>query len=112
MLDLAKSLKNSGYVVGVLSNAEIAFRNHFFDNGYGEIFNPAIFSCDVGCLKPDHKIYQGLLNKLGLSGEEVIFIDDRLENIETLNLVGINGIHYTDYKLLLIKLKDYKVKIY
>ena len=42
--------------------------------------------------KPDLRIYQILLERYGLKAEECVFIDDRKENIEAGEKVGIRGI--------------------
>lgn len=42
--------------------------------------------------KPDLRIYQILLERYGLEAEESIFIDDRKENIEAGEQLGIRGI--------------------
>ena len=49
----------------------------FFQN-----FDGYIFSYEVGAMKPDAKIYEALEKMTGRRGAEIIYIDDRLENIE------------------------------
>ena len=51
-----------------------------------------IFSCRVHMLKPAPEIYQALLSKYQLNAEECVFFDDRPENAEGANAVGIHGI--------------------
>lgn len=57
-----------------------------------DAFHEAVFSAEVGLMKPDAKIYQLILRKLGIAPEESIFIDDYPENIQGANVVGIHGI--------------------
>jgi 2-haloacid dehalogenase len=46
-------------------------------------------------IKPDIRIYELLLERYGLNSEDLIFIDDRKDNIEAAQSLGIIGIHYT-----------------
>lgn len=39
-------------------------------------FNDAIFSCNVGLLKPDKQIYELALQRLNVSPEECLFVGD------------------------------------
>jgi len=54
----------------------------------------AIFSAEVHLAKPDPRIYQLVLDKLGVQAGEAIFIDDFPENIDAANALGIHGVHY------------------
>ena len=54
----------------------------------------AILSYTVKQIKPNADIYQTLLSRFGLTAEECVFIDDRLENVEGAKKEGIHGIHF------------------
>jgi putative hydrolase of the HAD superfamily len=51
-------------------------------------------SCYLGLRKPDRRIYQVALDVLQRDPEEVIFIDDRPENVAAAASLGIHGIRY------------------
>ena len=51
-----------------------------------------VFSCRVGCMKPDEKIYRISLTNLGVNPDEAVFFDDLSSNIEAANKLGIHGI--------------------
>ncbi len=78
--------------VGLLSNSDGQFTNLLRDCGIYEPFDPCLLSTEIGALKPDLKAYSLLLSELALSPEEVIFIDDKLENVEAAKKMGIDGI--------------------
>jgi putative hydrolase of the HAD superfamily len=40
------------------------------------LFDAEVFSCMVGCVKPERKIYDDCLRRLGLSAEECLFVGD------------------------------------
>lgn len=52
-------------------------------------FEDGIFSHEAGVKKPDPKIYEIVLSKTGVKGEEVIFIDDRPENLPPAQALGM-----------------------
>jgi len=51
-----------------------------------------IVSADVHCRKPDRKIYEITLERLGIPGEECIFIDNSVENLRVANEFGMDVI--------------------
>lgn len=46
--------------------------------------------------KPDERIYSLTLDRYNIKAEKVVFIDDKLENIEAAKKLGIHGIHFTE----------------
>ncbi|MBR6810081.1 MAG: HAD-IA family hydrolase, partial [Clostridia bacterium] len=45
-------------------------------------------------MKPDERIYRILLDRYQLNALDTLFIDDRLENIQAAEKLGIQGWHY------------------
>jgi HAD superfamily hydrolase (TIGR01509 family) len=45
-------------------------------------FDGYIFSYEVGAMKPDAKIYEAMEKMCGKRGSEIIYIDDRPENVD------------------------------
>ncbi len=58
-------------------------------------FPVRIYSCDVGCAKPDAEIYELLLSRLGVHADRVLFIDDNAANVDGARQAGLRTIHYT-----------------
>jgi epoxide hydrolase-like predicted phosphatase len=85
------SLKESGYKLAVLSNTEMSMVDFFNEQNY-QFFDVAVFSCLEGTAKPDKRIYELTLEKLGVQAEEAVFIDDKQENISGAEKVGIKTI--------------------
>ena len=71
---------------------------------FPSLVNGAIYSFDVGCRKPDKKIYDILLKKSKTKPNECVFIDDLIENVHSAQSIGIKGIHYKDEDNLIIDL--------
>ncbi|RYF34707.1 MAG: HAD family phosphatase [Comamonadaceae bacterium] len=58
-------------------------------------FEGGIFSGDVKLLKPQREIYALLADRFRLVGDETIFIDDSLANVEAARAFGWHAIHCT-----------------
>ena len=54
------------------------------------------FSAEEGVAKPDNAFYHVAITWLGVAPGEIIFVDDRPENIEAANSIGMHGILYRD----------------
>ena len=57
-----------------------------------------VYSCDEGCVKPDEKIYQRLIERYEIKPEESIFIDDGKSNVRTASELGFHTVHYINTK--------------
>jgi len=56
-------------------------------------FEETIYSADYGTKKPDKELYEILLKKYSnLKSEQMAFVDDKLENLETAKQLGIQTI--------------------
>jgi putative hydrolase of the HAD superfamily len=58
------------------------------------LFDVVIISCEVGLSKPDPRIYQLCLDRLGLRAPEALFVDDRADNIEGAARVGLRTLQF------------------
>lgn len=91
------SLKRGGYPLYGLSNFsiekfEIARRKYPFFAWFDDI----LLSAQVGLLKPDHRIFLHLLEKVDRKPEDCIFIDDSPSNVSAAGSLGMCAIHYHD----------------
>jgi putative hydrolase of the HAD superfamily len=93
--------------MGLLSNGWSSTRR-FIDERWdiADIFDDMIISAEVGLAKPDRRIYQLALDRLGVEAEQTIFIDDFDENIQGARELGIHGIHFQDPQIVMEELKD------
>lgn len=82
------------YKIGILSNAwseARSFHNTKFQ--FNTWVDSAIYSAEVKLLKPDPRIYHLILAQLGrLNGEECIFVDDKLVNVQMAQTLGMHGV--------------------
>jgi len=93
MFSLASSLHDKGYKTALLSNTELPAVEIFHELGY-DMFDVLVFSCEEGMMKPDRKIYDLTLERLGSQAEQSVFIDDRPDYIQGAKDVGLHTIHF------------------
>jgi putative hydrolase of the HAD superfamily len=65
-LALLKKLREMGVKLCLVSNADDMDKHHWQSSPLRSCFDQTIFSCDVGLLKPDPRIYRLALERLGL----------------------------------------------
>lgn len=81
MYALVNELKDLHVRVGLLSNINDRYTKLIRDFGFYDPFNPCLLSCEIGFEKPHKEAYEALLKALDLPAEEVVFIDDKSENV-------------------------------
>ena len=96
-IPMIQDLKDKGYKVYYLSNWSAWTHDLLQEAGkfdFLKLMDGGVFSYDAGYMKPNEEIYKILLNKYKINPEEAVFFDDREENIEAANKLGIHGIHF------------------
>ena len=100
-------LRQSGKKLAVLSNMPqdlgeaIKTRTARF-----KLFDHVTLSYEVGAVKPEPAIYEHCLEGLGLSAQEVVFLDDRIENCHGAEQLGIAAVRFTSRDEVLPKLRS------
>lgn len=88
------SLKERGFQVLVLSNLPKKVHEECIDAlDFLEIVDGGVLSYQEQLIKPEPIIYQRLIDRYQLTPKEAVFLDDRLENIEAAQKMGMQGIH-------------------
>jgi len=99
--------RTNGTKMGLLSNGWSSTRRFLEERWHiADIFDDIIVSAEVELAKPDRRIYQLALDRLGVEAEQTIFIDDFIENIQGARELGIHGIHFKDRQIVMEELKD------
>ena len=88
---LIGELKARGYGVYLLSNASTWFAGHLDDYPILRLFDGRQISAPEKMAKPEERIYRLALERFGLNAAETLFVDDRAENTEAAERVGIAG---------------------
>ncbi len=110
MFALASRVKDKGYTVGLLSNAEMAAMAFFHEQGYA-MFDAAVFSCAEGTRKPEQRIYEIALERLNVKAHEAIFIDDRADFIAGAQRLGIHTILFKDHEQVRQELSSFAISL-
>jgi putative hydrolase of the HAD superfamily len=93
--DLAAAFRRRGGRTAILSNGVPAVINRVRQHRpLAEYFDAVVVSCEVGCTKPDPRIYQVCLAQLGAQPEATLFVDDRSENLDGAASLGIRTLHF------------------
>jgi putative hydrolase of the HAD superfamily len=97
MIELMREAKTSGRRMGLLTNNvrewEPLWRSML---PVDEIFETVVDSGFVGCRKPEARIYEMTLERLGLPAAACLFIDDLEPNIDGARALGMNAVHFRD----------------
>jgi len=94
-VDLLLPLQQAGFALHGLSNWSrekfdaVRTKYPFF-----ELFETILLSGDVQLIKPDPRIFEALLARIGRSAGECVFIDDSEENIATAASLGFETIRF------------------
>jgi putative hydrolase of the HAD superfamily len=92
---LIEDLAAAGLPLALLSNAPDQLAEAIGALPVAAHFGQLIFSCQLKLAKPDPRCYSAALARLGASAEEVIFIDDRSENVTAAAALGLRSVHFT-----------------
>jgi putative hydrolase of the HAD superfamily len=92
---LIDDLAAAGYPLALLSNAPAEVAEVVADLPVARAFEHCAFSCFLGAAKPDPGCYQAALGMLGARPADVVFIDDRPENIAAAAALSIRGVQFS-----------------
>ncbi len=81
-LELLERLQIGGVTTALLSNAPTSLAQVVRRSDWSAGFAARVFSCELGLIKPEAKIYQAVEEALSRSGPELVFFDDRPPNVE------------------------------
>ncbi len=95
MIDLMRELKRRGLRMALLTNNvrewEPLWRSMV---PIDELFDVVVDSAFVGCRKPDPEIYKITLERIGLAGDECLFVDDVEVNCAAARELGMTAVHF------------------
>lgn len=69
-------LKRAPKKIGLLSNADVTEIVAWPQSPICNLFDSVVFSCEVGCVKPERAIYEIALKSLDVQPEDAIFVGD------------------------------------
>ena len=97
MIELMRELKAEGFQMAMLTNNvrewEPLWRSML---PVDEIFETVVDSGFVGCRKPESRIYELTLERIGRDAEACLFVDDVLVNCEGARKAGLHAVHFQE----------------
>lgn len=91
--DIAAGLHDTGVLTAVLTNGTDTVREEIEALGVGSSFDAIFNSAELGIRKPEPRIYEHVLEHLGVAPDEAMMIDDSRSKLEGAAVIGMR-IHW------------------
>jgi putative hydrolase of the HAD superfamily len=89
----AELLHQEGFPLTLLSNMPLELSRHVTKSFPSlSTFEHLIYSCDYGSIKPELAIFRNCLELLKVDPQDILYLDDRAENVEAAAGLGINSV--------------------
>lgn len=107
LVSYIQELRGQGILCLLATNNEKYRFKYMLDRmGFSNCFDKTYASAHLGSKKPDHDFFVKILNELdGIKKEEIFFVDDGIDNIESAKDFGIHAEIYTTFE-------NFKKKLY
>jgi putative hydrolase of the HAD superfamily len=97
MIELMRELQDRGLRMALLTNNVREWESRWRAMApIDEIFELVVDSAFVGCRKPEPRIYEILLERLGVDPVGCLFVDDVEVNCEAARDLGMAAVHFRD----------------
>ncbi len=94
------------YRTAILSNAGSDARQVFVERfGFDRLVDTMIISAEERVSKPDARIYQIALERLGVAPDEAVFLDDLAVNVAAAIELGIRAVHFRETRQALAEVQ-------
>ena len=101
--DYEKSLKDKCYI-GILSNLTVFDKERLDKQVDLSKYDYVFLSFEMKCKKPNKEIYEKVNEKVPFNPQDILFIDDRQDNIDTAKEFGWKTLRATGLELEKIKM--------
>ena len=88
---LVKSLRGEGYRVYLFSNTSLPHVRFIRRAGWDKLFDGVLTSCELRSCKPSPTAFRRALERVGATPSEVVFIDDKEENVRGAKEFGMRA---------------------
>ncbi|UOE44555.1 HAD family hydrolase [Agromyces larvae] len=95
-LAVLHALRAGGTRLGLLSNAGADFAGWLRFGSFAPLFERVFISGELGLVKPGREIYEHVIADLGIEASDLVFIDNKAENVEGAKAIGGDGHVFTD----------------
>ncbi|MCD2443989.1 HAD family phosphatase [Agromyces sp. SYSU K20354] len=105
-LRVLHALVAGGTRIALLSNAGADFAGWLRHGSFAPLFERVFVSGELGLVKPEPEIYRHAMAELGIEPADLLFVDNRAENVEGARAVGGDGHVFADARALESWLRD------
>lgn len=70
-----------------------------------------LLSYQVGCMKPDPRIFELAIQRAGVAPSKIFFTDDRSENIEAASQTGIQAVRFESERQLIDEMRQRGISV-
>jgi putative hydrolase of the HAD superfamily len=99
ILTMIRELRSTGVYCAIASNQERNRARHMSEAlGYYEVFEREFYSCDLGHTKPSPRYFEEIVHITNFEPSQMLFIDDRLENVEAARRCGLAAEQFVLWK--------------
>lgn len=107
LINYIQVLRSKGVLCFLATNNEKYRFEYMLEHmGFSNCFDKTYASSHLGAKKPDHDFFVKILHELdGIKKEEIFFVDDDIDNIESAKEFGIHAEIYTTFE-------NFKKKLY
>jgi HAD superfamily hydrolase (TIGR01509 family) len=92
-VDFLHRLRAVGASSALVSNCGDHTRGLLVHFGFDALVDEFVLSSEVGFLKPDARIFQFALDRLGVAPESAVFVDDKVSFCRAARAVGVGAVH-------------------
>jgi putative hydrolase of the HAD superfamily len=112
MMDWVRALKSRGLKIAVLSNMPIEHSRYMRQTApWFREFDYVCFSAEVRLSKPGAAIYQACLKIIRSRPGECLFIDDRAENVEAAQALGLHAVKFVSVEELAAEIPPFNLPL-
>ena len=108
MIEAHRQLRACGAATYLFSNTSVLhflhIRRHY---PFVEQFDRCFLSYELGAMKPDERAYAAVEKALGRPVSTLLYIDDRLENVQAGARRGWRALHHTDAPATMARLRGF-----
>ncbi|MEU1721368.1 HAD family phosphatase [Nonomuraea sp. NPDC005692] len=97
---------DAGDGVALLSNAPVCIADGLDELPWIAAIGHRFYSGRMGLVKPDREIFDEVARELAADPSEIVFIDDRAENVEGAERAGMTGVLFTSAAALRKSLRE------
>ena len=80
VLPVVETLAARGLKLGIISNWDERLRPLLRELQLHKYFDPVVISCEIGCCKPERRIFEAAADKLGVPVSNILHVGDNVSN--------------------------------